>query len=511
MQNKNISSNSLTRKKALIVGAGIGGLSLAALLAKKGFVVEVFEKNESLGGRARVFSEQGFLFDMGPSWYMMPEIFSEFFSLLGEKLSDYFSLTRLTPSYRIFFSGVPYPYDFYSDREKNAQVFESLEPGSSKKLNEYLDESARQYEISKKEFIHKNYDSIFDLFNFRVMREGRKLEIFNSMERIVNRIFTHPMLRKALQFHMLLLGTAPKDAPGIYRMMNHVDYDLGIWYPDKGMYELPKAIATVAEKNGAIFHYNTPVKKIIVENGNAVGIELENGTKVYGDYVISNADLHYTDTQLLDPKYAERTEEKWNKKILAPSALIMYLGVGKQFSNLKHHNLFFSEDWKQNFKDITEVPQFPHEPSLYVCAPSKTDTHVAPLGKENLFVLVPIPAGLAYDDAQLEIWSEKVFDILEKEMHLDGLREAIEYKRIYCVKDFAMDYNSYKGSALGLAHTLTQSAFWRPNNISKKVKNLFYVGANTNPGIGMPMCVISAQTAYKRIVGITDSSPLTGL
>lgn len=497
------------KKKIVIIGAGFGGISLAALLAKKGFDVHVYEKNDQIGGRARIIKENGYTFDMGPSWYMMPDIFEDFFKVLGEDIHTHLHLTRLSPSYRVFLKSEKKHYDFFSDREKNAILFESVEPGSSKKLAEYLDESSRQYAIAKKEFMYKNYDSLFDFFNKRTMQEGRKLEIWNSMERIINRTFKSEILRKVLQFQMILLGTAPKDAPGIYRLMNHVDFDLGIWYPDKGIYELPKAIVSIAEKYGAHFHLNAPVKKIVTENKKAIGIHLESGETVYADIVVSNADLHHTEHVLLEDNQSDHSEAYWGKKKMAPSAFIMYLGVGKKFNSLTHHSLLFSEHWDTHFKEIFDSPVFPKDPSLYVCAPSQTDPSVAPEGKENLFVLVPIASGLEYTEADLERWSEATLDLMEKYMGMEGLKSHIEYKKMYCVKDFEKDYNSYKGSALGLAHTLGQSAFWRPNNISKKVKDLYFVGANTNPGIGMPICVISAETVYKRILGITDPEPLT--
>jgi phytoene desaturase len=428
--------------------------------------------------------------------------------VLGEDIQDYFTLTRLSPSYRVFLKSKNRHYDFFSDRKKNGELFESIEPGSAQKLFDYLDESARQYQIAKKEFMYKNYDSIFDFFNKRVMQEGRKLEIFNTMKKIIGRTFKSELLQKVMQFQMVLLGTAPKDAPGIYRLMNHVDFDLGVWYPNKGIYELPRAIASIAEKNGTTIHLNSPIKKIIVKDKKVLGVTLESGEDVFADIVVSNADMHYTEQTLLGEELSDRKESYWAKKKMAPSALIMYLGTGKQFDSLSHHNLLFSEDWDLNFKQIFDTDMFPEDPSIYVCAPSKTDKTVAPEGKENLFVLVPIASGLTYDTETLEKWTDNVISILEKNMGMTGLRESIEYKKIYCVKDFERDYHSYKGSALGLAHTLTQSALWRPNNVSKKVKGLYFVGANTNPGIGMPICVISAETVYKRILGITDPEPL---
>ncbi len=503
--------SSLENRTAIIVGAGIGGLSLAALLSKKGFQVEVYEKNESAGGRARVFSQKGFRFDAGPSWYMMPDVFEEFFALLEENIEDHLKLKKLSPSYRIFLQNDNKHHDFFADRQKNKEVFDAIEPGAGDKLISYLEESQRQYQVAKHEFMYKNYDSLFDFFNKRVLREGRKLQIYRNMEQIINKNFSNDLLRRVMKFQMILLGTAPKDAPGMYQLMNHVDFDLGVWYPDEGMFKLPEAIQKIAEKSGANFNFKQPVKKIITQDKKAVGVELSSGQKVYADVVISNADRHHTEMKLLDLSERDLDEKYWDKRKLAPSALILYLGLNKTFPSLAHHNLLFSKDWDENLKQVFDYPDFPSSPSVYVCAPSKSDSTVAPPGSENLFVLVPISAGISYTEKQLDEWVNKTFSLLETNMKLDGLKQAIVYKEVYSVENFAEDYNSYKGSALGLAHTLGQSAIWRPNNVSKKIKNLYHVGSYTNPGIGVPICVISAQNAYKRIMDISDSHPLTNL
>lgn len=499
-------------KQVVVIGAGIGGLSIAALLAKKGYGVSVYEQLPGPGGRAREFSAARFRFDMGPSWYMMPDVFEEFFALLDEPITEHFALKKLAPSYRIFLQSTGKHYDFYADRKKNANLFDSLEPGAGKKLISYLEESSRQYDIAKAEFIYRNYNTWLDFFNRRTLKEGRRLQIFRSMQSIIESTFDSEIIRKAMMFQMVLLGTAPKDAPGMYRLMNHVDFDRGIWYPEGGIAALPRAIETIAKKYGATFHYNTPIKEISTTAGKATGVLLADGTTVAADIVVSDADLAFTENTLLktptDRSYPERY---WEKKVMAPSALILYLGLNRQYDSLQHHNLLFTKDWDRNFAEIFGGETFPSDPSIYVCAPSKTDATVAPPGCENLFILVPIGAGLSYTREQLKTWRDHTLAQLETHMQLPGLKEAIIYEKSFCVEDFARDYNSYKGSALGLAHTLTQSALWRPNNVSKKVSNLYYVGANTNPGIGMPTCVISAQTAFKRIEGITDPGPLTKL
>jgi phytoene desaturase len=290
-----------------------------------------------------------------------------------------------------------------------------------------------------------------------------------------------------------------------------MDFNQGVFYPKGGFYELIKALSAIAEKNGAILRNNAEVAEIIVENGEAKGVRLKNGEVINADIVISNADMHFTETKMLASKWQTHKEKYWNKRVLAPSAFILYLGISEKLPSLIHHNLLFSEDWRQNFDDIYKNPMLPPEPSLYVCAPSVTDANVAPEGKENLFVLVPIASGLSISEAEKESYTDRVLELMEKEMDLPNLREKIEYKRVYTVEDFATDYHSFKGSALGLAHTIWQTAIFRPKNQSKKVSNLFYVGAGTNPGIGTQICLISAELAYKRVHGIKSAEPLESL
>lgn len=499
-------------KKIIIIGGGIGGLATAALFAKKGFDVSVFEKNTNLGGRANIFKAEGFTFDMGPSWYMMPDIFEDFFALLGEDIKNYLSLERLDPSYRVF---TEHPmgsfYDFSADLSKIKDTFELLEPGSGEKLEKYLSHAEHQYIIAKKEFMFKNYDSFFDLFNLRILKEGRKLPLFRSMYSIVSKIFNNELLRKVLQFQTVLLGTSPYQTPGIYSLMNYVDFVQGVWYPKGGIYSLIEALVAICKKNGVAFYTEKTVKKIIVEKGTASGVILSNGEEIRSDYVISNADYEYTERVLLSKDERDHGMSYWESQTLAPSAFIMYLGVNGKVDSLQHHNLLFSTDWKKNFHQIFTTPQWPEHPSIYVSAPSRTDSTVAPFGMENLFVLVPIAAGMKYSDEYAHDYGNFILDRIAQHMNIPNLKARIVYRRDYCIRDFEKDYNSFKGTALGPAHTLMQTAFFRANNISKKIKNLYYVGAYTNPGIGMPICLISAELVYKRIMGINHPAPLSVL
>jgi phytoene desaturase len=498
-------------KKVVIIGAGIGGLGTAGLFAKKGYDVTVLEKNEHAGGRANIFEANGFRFDMGPSWYLAPDLFEHYFRLLGERVEDHLDLVRLTPSYRIFFQGDPETLEIHSDIEQDGRTFDAIEPGSSEKLKKYLAQSEYQYEVATQHFMYKNYDTVFDFFNKRVMTEGQKLSVFSKMHNFVTRFFKTRKLQQVMEYTMVFLGTSPYEAPAIYNLMSHMDFNQGVFYPQGGFYELIKALVRVAEKNGANVRTNAAVAEIMVSNGKASGVRLENGEVVEADIVISNADYQFTETRLLPESSQTYKKKYWDKKVLAPSAFILYLGVKEKMPQLIHHNLLFSDDWRKNFDEIYKDPKLPNEPSLYVCAPSVTDPNVAPEGKENLFVLVPIASGLEITEERKQEYADHVLERMEREMGLDGLREKIEYMRIYTVEDFLKDYNSFKGTALGLAHTIWQTAIFRPNNRSKKVSNLFYVGAGTNPGIGTQICLISAELVYKRVHGIKTAEPLTSI
>lgn len=498
-------------KHVIVIGSGIGGLGVAGLFAKKGYQVTVLEKNANFGGRANIFEEQGFKFDMGPSWYLAPDLFEHYFNLVGEKVEDHLDLVKLAPSYRIFFKDRNMSVDIQSDIEKDAAMFDEIEPGAGDQLRKYLQQSEYQYNVATNFFMFKNYDTIFDFFNRRVMTEGQKLSVFSKMHTFVSRFFKSEELRQIMEYTMVFLGTSPYEAPALYNLMSHMDFNQGVFYPQGGFYELIKALVNIAEKNGAKLRANAPVAEILVKNGKATGVKLESGEIIEGEMVVSNADMQFSETKLLDKAHQTYPEKYWKKRILAPSAFILYLGVKEKLPSLIHHNLLFSQDWRKNFAEIYQNPQLPRDPSLYVCAPSVTDPSVAPDGKENLFVLVPIASGLEISEEEKEKYADSVLEIMEREMNLPNLREKIEFQRIYTVSDFASDYNSYRGTALGLAHTIWQTAIFRPNNFSKKVKELYYVGAGTNPGIGTQICLISAELVYKRIHGIKDPEPLKEL
>ncbi|MBA3758866.1 phytoene desaturase [Candidatus Saccharibacteria bacterium] len=494
-------------KSAIIIGSGFGALGSACLLAKAGWNVTVLEKNNQIGGRAGYFEEEGFRFDMGPSWYLMPDVFEHFFKLLGEDVNKHLKLKKLSPSYRIFYKDTFLKIDIHSDLEKDLKTIEQIETGAGSALESYLDQAGYQYGVAKDRFMYKNYDSFKDFFTREMATEGRKLNVLSNMNKHVGKYFKTDAMQKLMQYPLVFLGSSPYNTPAIYNIMSHIDFNMGVYYPDGGIYEIVKALQKIAEKHGAKFVTDCLVEKIIVEDGKAVGVMTKNGEQ-RADIVISNADIHHTETQLLETEYRTKTERYWHKRTMAPSALIMYLGVKGKIPELTHHNLLFSKDWKKNFAEIFDQPRWPKDPSLYICNPSKTDPSVAPKDHENLFVLVPVASGLKYDDELLEHYSNKILETIEKHMYVKDLRERIVYKKLFSVRDFEQRYNSYKGSALGLAHTLRQTAIFRPNNISKKVKDLYYVGAGTNPGIGMPITLISAELMYKRLINDKSSGPL---
>lgn len=494
------------KQRAIIIGAGLGGLATAALLAKDGYEVTLLEKHDQIGGRARVFEQGGFRFDMGPSWYLMPDVFEHFFGLFGKKVSDYLTLKQLDPSYRIKFADGE-EVDFRADIEDTAAIFERWEPGAGEKFRAYISQTEEQYRVALDGFVYKNYDSLLDFVTLKNLRDGRKLDVFRTMEASLKTWFKDERIRKVLAYQLVFLGSSPYSTPALYRLMNHVDFGMGVFYPMGGLHELPQAIWKLCEEHGVHLRLQTEVSRILVEKKKAVGVELADGTVLSADLVISNADGHWTDTKLLGGENQVYSEAWWDRRTLAPSACILYLGVSGRIPQLTHHNLIFSADWKKNFAQIFDQPELPEAPSLYICAPSVTDPSVAPKDHENLFVLVPIPPKVRPTEAQFDAYEEAILAFIAEQFGIDNLAERIVTRRRYTGEDFESDYHSQGGTALGLAHNLGQTAIWRPNNVHPRVKGLYYVGAGTNPGIGMPMVLVSAQLVRKRLKNDTSSTP----
>lgn len=499
-------------KHVVIIGSGLGGLATAALLAKSGLRVTVLEKNEQLGGRASILEKEGFRFDMGPSWYLMPDIFEHTFSLLGEKLEDYLDLVRLDPSYRVYFKDEAVaPVDLRSIVEEDKKIYEQLEPGSSSKLDEYLKRSKYQYEVSKKDFLYGNIDSPLDFFTPQLLLEGTKLSVFQTMDTYVKRWFSSPFVQKLLQYPLVFLGNSPFNAPAIYSMMTHIDTELGVFYPKGGIYEITKSLVAIGKKYGVEYRVNTAVKRILVEGREAKGVQLEDGSEIAADMVVSNADLEFTDRVLLGEEHRQHSDRYWNKRTLAPSAFIAYLGIKGRVKGLEHHTLVFAKDWKENFRQIFDQPVWPTDPSFYVCTPSKTDDTVALPDHENMFLLVPVSAGLEDTLEIREAYLQKILATIEEQTGETHLAERIVVKELFSIRDFEKRYNSYRGTALGLAHTLLQTAWFRPKTKHSKIDNLYFVGAGAQPGIGMPMVLISAELIVKRLMKDTSMQALTKL
>lgn len=487
----------MKKNSIIIIGAGFGGLAAAALLAKDGYQVTVLEKNEQPGGRASSLNAKGFRFDMGPSWYMMPEVFEKFFAEFGKVPADYYKLIPLKPQYRVFFADNSH-IDITGNLKKDKATFEKIEPGFSKQFDKYLNESQQKYEISMKSVLYKNMDSVFDLLTPEMAINGSQLGVFEPMHSYISKFFKHPKIQQILIYNLVFLGCSPKNAPALFSLMTHVDFNLGIWYPEGGITEVVNAIENIGKEYGVKYVYNSPVEKLILENG--VITKAVTAHKTYkADIIISNADYRFTENILSDQSLRTYTEEYWQKKTLTPSAFLLYLGIKGKLPKLQHHNLYFGEDWGQHFDDVFKHPRWPLDPSLYINKASYSDSTVAPKGHENLMVLVPIAPGLNENDNWRSHYADYIIQFMEEKLHL-SIKKNIVYQKIFSVTDFEQRYNSFKGNALGgLAHTFFQSAVWRPNNKSKKIPNLFFVGANTVPGIGVPPAIISGHLVKDRI------------
>lgn len=492
----------MSQKKIVIIGAGFGGLASATLLAKQGFDVTVVEKNSQAGGRAMMYHEKGFHFDMGPSWYLMPDVFERFFTSVGVDVNKALDLERLDPAYRIFFDKND-TIDISSDLEKNKELFESIEPGAAKAFQEYLDKSKYLYDMSIKHFLYREFKSVFSFFQPRLVLEAHKFKLFESLQKYVARFFDDDKLQKILQYSIVFLGGTPKNTPALYALMAHVDFNLGVWYPKGGMNAVAKAITKIAQDAGVKFKFSSPVSNIEIQDGqknkgHAKAVVTDKET-IAADIVLVNTDYHHAETKLLPTQYQTYDQEYWESRKIAPSAFVIYLGLNKKIKELKHHNLFLYHDWVQHFDQIFDKPAWPENPSYYVCAPSVTDRSVAPVGCENLFVLVPVAAGLEDSDQLRREYADKIIDHLSSLVGED-LDDYIVVKRVFTHRDFSSVYNAYKGTALGLSHTLFQTANFRPQLKSKKVDNLYYVGQFTQPGIGVPMVLISADVVTKKIL-----------
>jgi phytoene desaturase len=516
----------------VVVGGGIAGLATAALLASRGHSVDLLEKNDELGGRVGSIERDGFRFDTGASWYLMPEVFEHFFSLLGTSAEAELDLTVLDPSYRVFFEGHRDPVDLRPDRAHNRALFEALEPGAGAAFDAYLRSAEETYDVALRRFLYSNFDSTSSFLHLDVVRRtptlGRLLT--RSLHSHVARQFSDNRLRQVLGYPAVFLGSSPRRAPSIYHLMSRLDLGDRVLYPQGGFTRLIAVMASLAERHGARLHTGAPVTTLLTGESSRGGRARVTGVShavnggserrtLAADVVVGAADLHHLETTLLPPSLQTHPEPVWRRRSPGPGAVLAMLGVKGRLPQLAHHSLFFTSDWDRNFGDIFDTdPRVPNPASVYVCKPSETDPTVAPEGCENLFVLVPVPADVAIgrggDDGHgseaVERAADAAIDQVAAWAGVPDLRNRIQVRHTVGPEDFARQYNSWRGGALGLEHTLRQSAFFRPANVSSKVDGLLYAGANTVPGVGLPMCLISAELVLKRLSGDRSSLPVTG-
>ncbi len=482
------------KPKVVVIGSGFAGISSACFLAKAGYAVTVLEKNATAGGRCRVWQQDGFTFDMGPSWYWMPDVFERFFAEFGKKPSDYYQLDRLDPSYRVYFDDKH--WDIPANVEKLGALLETVEAGAAQQLTKFLAEAKYKYNVGINRLVYKPGRSIAEFADSQLLAGVFKLDVFKSMQSHVRSYFKHPHIQQLMEFPVLFLGAKPADTPALYSLMNYADIQLGTWYPQGGMYKIVEAMYSLAQELGVEFLFNHEVKKIEAFNGKVERILTTQGN-YHADIVVAAADYHHVDKELLNGS-ANYSEEYWQKRTLAPSSLIYYLGINKKIDGLQHHNLFFDADFAQHATEIYDAPQWPHNPLFYVSATSKTDATVAPQGCENLFLLMPVAPNLDDNEATRERYFNIMMDRLEQRTG-QQIRQHIVVKRSYAHSNFIQDYHSFKGNAYGLANTLMQTAILKPALKSKKLKNLYYTGQLTVPGPGVPPSLISGQVVAGQV------------
>ncbi len=480
--------------KIVIIGSGFASLAASCYLAQAGYEVEVYEKNNTVGGRARQLKKNGFTFDIGPTWYWMPDVFEKFFGDFKKKPSDYYDLEKLAPAYKVFFGPSNY-IEIADSMEVILETFESIEVGSGKKLEKFIKEAKNNYDVAIKDLVYRPGDSITELITpqtvFKVSR------FFSTISKTVKKRFKDYRLQKILEFPVLFLGAKPSNTPVFYSFMNYADFGLGTWHPKGGMYKVVEAIENLAKELGVKFYLNANVDKILVENQTAVGL-IVNGESIYADVVLSGADYHFTET-LLDKPFRQYTEKYWDKKTFAPSSLLFYVGFDKKIENVTHHTLFFDTPFEKHAAEIYDSKSWPENPLFYASFPSITDNSFTPDGSEAATFLIPLAIDLEDTPEIRERYFDLIMDRFEK-LTNQKIRNHIVVKESFCVNDFKNDYNSYKGNAYGLANILTQTAFLRPKIKSKKVKKLYFTGQLTVPGPGVPPSLISGKIASEKII-----------
>ena len=515
---------------AVVVGGGIAGLATAGLLARDGYTVDLLEQGGRLGGRIGSWEAGGFRFDTGPSWYLMPEVFDHFFGLFDRSATEELGLTLLDPGYRVFFEGRPDPVDIRADRAANIATFERLEPGAGAALEGYLASAEDAYAVALRRFLYSNFDSLAGQLRWDVLlRTPRLLRLLTqSLESFVADRFTDRRLAQILGYPAVFLGTSPDRAPSLYHLMSRLDLSEGVLYPQGGFVRLAEAVAEVARAAGARLHTGSRVTAITTRPRPGRGrraavtgvsyVDPDGRERTLGaDVVVGAVDLHHLETRLLPPALQTYPQRYWDDRDPGPGAVLVCLGVRGRLPELAHHSLFFTADWRANFDAIFgERRRVPDPASVYVCAPSRTDPTVAPPGCENLFLLVPVPADVTLGrggvggagDPVVERVADAALDQVAAWAGVPDLRSRVVVRRTFGPGDFEADLNAWSGGALGPAHTLRQSAFLRTGNVSQKVSGLHYAGASTVPGIGLPMCLISAELVAKRLRGDRSAAPM---
>jgi phytoene desaturase len=485
-------------KKVTVIGAGFAGLSAATNLADKGFDVTVLEKNSTPGGRARKFDVKGFSFDMGPSWYWMPDVFENYFNSFGKSVSDYYQLMRLDPSYRIFF-GKDDIVDVPADIDQLFQLFESIEKGAATKLKMFLNEAEYKYNVGMNEFVQKPSLSFLEYVDVKLLRSAIRLNMFSSFDAYTRKYFSHPRLLQMLEFPIIFLGGTAKNIPALYSLMNYGDMKLGTWFPKGGMFKVVEGMVKLAEEKGVTFVYDAPVEKFTLKAGK-ITETIAAGKAYAADYVVGSADYHHIEQEILPEAYRKYSSKYWDSRVMSPSSLLWWVGINKKLAPFEHHTLLFDEEFKPHSDSIYEMPSWPNDkPSIYISMTSKYDNSLAPEGHENLFFLIPVAPGLKDDEANREKYFKIVLERIRK-LTGENIEDHIVFKRSYAHNDFSRDYNAFKGNAYGLANTLMQTAFLKPSVKNPKVKNLVYAGQLTVPGPGVPPSIISGQIASRLIV-----------
>jgi phytoene desaturase len=493
---------SSTSKKVIVIGAGFAGLSAASFLAKMGWDVTVIEKHDLPGGRARKFKAEGFTFDMGPSWYWMPDIFERYFNSFGKKVSDYYALKRLDPSYRVYFEKEG--WDIPANYEALQNLLESVEPGAAKALDAFMAEAKFKYDVGVGKLVHNPGLSLTEFLDMDLVKGVFKLDVFQSMKKHVAKFFKHPSIQSLMEFPVLFLGALPEKTPALYSLMNYADIKGGTWYPEFGMYSIVQGMYDLATSLGVQFKLGEEVTSIEVQAGKAVAVNtLKNATgekqQYTMDVLIGAGDYHHIETKLLAPAYQSYSATYWDSRVMAPSSLLYYVGLNKKIEGVLHHQLFFDTDFGLHGHEIYSDPKWPTRPLFYASVPSVTDPTVAPEGCENLFLLIPIAAGLEGDTEEIrDQYFEMIIQRFEERIG-QSIRSSIVYKRSFAVKEFKEAYHSFRGNAYGLANTLMQTANLKPSCKSKKVNNLYYTGQLTVPGPGVPPSLISGEVVAKLV------------